>query len=86
EACERVAAIIRKQNMKRDSDAQTLEDCACLVFMENDFLPFAAKHTEEKVIRIVQKTWAKMSTQAQQAALGLSLPDKALELVQKALA
>ncbi|MGI9276565.1 MAG: DUF4202 domain-containing protein, partial [Endozoicomonas sp.] len=42
EACERVAAIIRKQNMKRDSDAQTLEDCACLVFMENDFLPFAA--------------------------------------------
>ena len=48
-SCDRVTAIIRKQNLKKDSDAQTLEDCACLVFMENGFLPFAAKHAEKKL-------------------------------------
>ena len=86
EHCDQVTAIIRKQNLKRNGDAQTLEDCACLVFLENDFLPFAAKHSEEKIVRIVQKTWAKMSVAAQQAALKLDLPDEALELVKKALA
>ena len=80
-----VEKIIRKQNLKGNSDAQTMEDCACLVFIETAFLPFAAKHEEAKVIDIVQKTWGKMSEQAHQAALQLNLPEEALDIVKKAL-
>ncbi|WP_062268487.1 DUF4202 domain-containing protein [Endozoicomonas arenosclerae] len=86
ESCQQAETIIRKLGLKRNAEAQTLEDCACLVFIETDFLNFAAKHPEEKIIRIVQKTWAKMSEQAHQKALALDLPDEALSLIQKALA
>jgi len=85
EQCKNVEAIIRKQKLKDNPDAQTMEDCACLVFIETGFLPFAAKFTEEKVIDIVQKTWGKMSEQAQQAALALDLPKEALAIIGKAL-
>ena len=77
--------IIRKQNLKNSPEAQLMEDCACLVFIENGFLEFAAKYPEEKVIDIVQKTWNKMSEKAHDAALKLSLPDEALTIIKKAL-
>jgi hypothetical protein len=85
DAVEKTKTIIRKKNLKKDSDVQTMEDCACLVFIENDFLPFAAKFDEEKVIDIVQKTWKKMSEQGHQAALALDLPEEALAVITKAL-
>ncbi|CAM3784952.1 DUF4202 domain-containing protein [Parendozoicomonas haliclonae] len=85
ESCERTATIIRKLGIKRDAEVQTLEDCACLVFLETGFLAFAEKHSEEKIISIVQKTWAKMSETAQQEALKLPFPDQALALLNKAL-
>ena len=77
--------IIRKQNLKNSPEAQVMEDCACLVFIENGFLDFAAKYPEEKVIDIVQKTWGKMSDKAHDAALKLSLPEEALTIIKKAL-
>lgn len=86
ESCDRATTIIRKLGIKRDEEVQALEDCACMVFIETGFLAFAAKHPEEKIISIVQKTWAKMSEKAQQAALKLNLPAEALAVIQKALA
>ena len=85
ESIARVKSVIRKQNLKNDSDVQTMEDCACLVFIENDFLPFAAKYEEAKVIDIVQKTWNKMSDSGHAAALALDLPQEALDVIKKAL-
>ena len=64
-------SLVRKLNLKRDHEAQTLEDCACMVFLEFELSAFVKKHSEDKLIRIIQKTWAKMSSQAQQAALEL---------------
>jgi len=80
------AAIIRKENLKSNSESQTLEDVACLVFLQFYFDEFAAKHNEEKIIRIVQLTWRKMSAQGQEIALTLSLPPHLATLVGKALA
>jgi uncharacterized protein DUF4202 len=80
------ASILRKENLKTNSNAQTLEDVACLVFLQHYFDDFASKHNDEKIIRILQKTWAKMSAQAQDIALTLSLPAHLLNLVKKALA
>ncbi|WP_422132537.1 DUF4202 domain-containing protein [Endozoicomonas sp. ALD040] len=85
ESCKQTESIIRKLGIKRNAEAQTLEDCACLVFIETDFLNFAGKHPEDKVIRIVQKTWAKMSEQAHREALALDLPAEAVSLILKAL-
>lgn len=80
-----VYALVRKLNIKRNPEAQTLEDCACLVFLEYEFSAFATKHSEEKLISIVQKTLAKMSSEARQAALNFSFTDSENDLLEKAL-
>lgn len=86
QASDITAAIIRKENLKSNSESQTLEDVACLVFLQFYFDEFAAKHNEEKIIRIVQLTWRKMSAQGQEIALTLTLPPHLATLVGKALA
>lgn len=83
---EKAKSILRKQKLKQDADTQTLEDVACLVFLQYYFADFAKSHSEEKIISIVQKTWRKMSGKAQEAALSLPLDEQELALVQKALA
>ena len=82
---EQTAAIIRKEKLKTNSDSQTLEDVACLVFLQHYFDEFAVKHSEEKIIRILQKTWGKMSEKGQSIALTLTLPIHLSQLVEKAL-
>lgn len=90
EDAEKTAAIIRKEKLKTNSDSQTLEDVACLVFLQYYFDDFARKYTEqnneEKIIRIVQLTWRKMSERGHEIALSLTLPDHLALLVNKALA
>ena len=83
---EQTACIIRKEKLKSNDDSQTLEDVACLVFLSHYFDAFAAKHTEEKIIRIVQLTWRKMSARGHEIALSLTLPDHLAAIVGKALA
>ena len=83
---QRVQSLIKKERIKHDAEAQLLEDAACLVFLEFEFAAFAAKHDEAKLIDILRKTWAKMSPQGQQQALGLQLPAQLRAMVGKALA
>ena len=85
EEIKRAKHIIQKRKLKADSEVQTLEDVSCLVFLNYYFGPFASKHSDEKIIDIVQKTWAKMSDNGHQAALKLSLEPKLQVLVEKAL-
>lgn len=86
EDAETTAKLLRKEKIKSNPDTQTLEDVACLVFLQHYFEEFAAKHTEEKIIRILQLTWRKMSDQAHDIALKLTLPEHLAALVGKALA
>lgn len=83
---DRVQFLLQKKALRTDAETQTLEDCACLVFLEHHFLEFAATQPEEKVIDIVRKTWGKMSERGHAAALALPLGDDAKRLVGKALA
>jgi len=89
EDAEKTACIIRKEKLKSNQDSQTLEDVACLVFLQYYFDEFAAKYTkvdnEAKIIRIVQLTWRKMSERGHEIALSLTLPDHLAALVGKAL-
>jgi len=77
--------IIQKKRLKKDPEAQTMEDVSCLVFLNHYFDPFVEKHSEERIIDIVQKTWAKMSDEGHAAALALALPEHLKNLVIKAL-
>ncbi|MGB8276119.1 MAG: DUF4202 domain-containing protein [Alphaproteobacteria bacterium] len=82
----RVQALVRKDRLKQDPEAQTLEDVVCLVFLENYFADFAVRHDDDKIVDIVRKTWVKMSETGHQAALSLPLPAAARRLVERALA
>ena len=82
----RVQALIRKEGVKRDDEAQALEDVACLVFLEHYFSAFAAKHDDEKLIGILRKTWVKMSGTGHAAALKLPMDAHTRSLVEQALA
>lgn len=82
---DRVAFLINKKLIKRDPEIQLLEDIVCLVFLEYYFEAFMVKHTDEKIIDILRKTWVKMSDEGQELALKLNLSEDGLNLVKKAL-
>ncbi len=86
ETIDRVSFLLQKKKLKKDVETQTLEDVICLVFLNFYYEDFLVKHTDEKVIDILQKTWRKMSKKGHQAALKLSYSKKALDLIQQALA
>ncbi len=88
---DRVKKAVSKKAIKVNADSQLLEDIADLVFMEHYMLDFANKHpeySEEKWIEIIQKTWKKMSNDAQDFTLAgkVTLPEPLVPLIQKALA
>lgn len=86
---ERVQTLItrklRPAQMKQDPECQTLEDVVCLVFIEHYLEEFAATQPEDKLPTIIQKTWAKMSPQGQQAALQLDVSTQVSRLLKQAL-
>lgn len=82
---DRVAALIRKEDLKEDEETQILEDVACLVFLDDQFEEFEKQHDEEKIVKILQKSWGKMSGRGHELAREISMSDRARELVKKAL-
>lgn len=84
ESVEKIRTIMENK-VKGDGDSQTLEDVACLVFIKHYFGEFMLKHSEEKLLKIVQKTWGKMSEAAKEKAMTYVLPQEQKELLEKAL-
>jgi hypothetical protein len=70
-AVARVASIVRKERVKRNPEAQLLEDVAGLVFLEHYLAGFVAGHPEygeAKLRDILHKTLRKMSPGGREAA------------------
>ena len=82
---DRVSFLINKKRIKKNEETQILEDTICLVFLDYYFEEFAAKHSEEKIIDILKKTWIKMSDKGHEAALKLPFSEKSLALVKQAI-
>ena len=82
---DRVQKIILKKLIKKNEESQLLEDVICLVFLDYYFNEFAAKHSDEKIIDILKKTWVKMSDKGHEAALKIAFSDKSLALVKQAI-
>jgi hypothetical protein len=83
---ERVAGLVRKEGLKRDPEAQALEDVACLVFIEHYLADFAAGRDREHLADIIAKTWRKMSEDGRQAALALPLLPEIAAIVRDGVA
>lgn len=83
---DQIEGYIRKEDLKTSHETQVLEDVACLVFLDDQFEEFEKAHDEEKIIKILQKTWVKMTDKGHELALGIQMSDRAKELVGKALA
>jgi hypothetical protein len=71
---DRVSALIRKELLKRDPDAQMLEDAICVMFFEYYLKGFMTKVDEDKLAGILAKTWKRMSEHGRMHALRLDLP------------
>ena len=81
----RVKNIMLKKFIKKNEESQALEDVICLVFLDYYLEEFVVKHTDEKVIDILRKTWVKMSHKGQEFALKIAFSDKSLALVKQAI-
>lgn len=83
-----VASLVRKERLKRNPDAQLLEDIVGLVFLEHYLADFVAQHRqyeESKLLDILQKTFRKMSPRGVGAVSGLiRLPPELADFVAKA--
>lgn len=84
----RVRGLLLKKGLKTDPEVQLFEDAICLTFIEGELEAFAEKHDDDKLVRILQKTWKKMSPQGHAAALELtaSLDERTRALIERALA
>jgi len=82
---DRVRDLLSKKRLADDPEVQTLEDVACLVFLEHTFADFARKQERDKLVDIVRKTWAKMSGRGRAAAAALALPPDLAAIVADAL-
>lgn len=87
EVVHKVQSLLRKERLHSDPETQTLEDVACIVFLETEFSEFASRHDEQKVLNILRRTWKKMSERGRTtAAQRLELAPAAMSLIGKATA
>lgn len=85
EIIDKVRFLLLKKQLKKNEDTQLLEDVICLVFLNFYFEKFSQKYAEQKLIDILQKTWAKMSKKGQDEALKINFSADSLSLIKKAI-
>ena len=85
EQVERVQNLVLKRAGRGSrQEAQTLEDAACLVFLESDLEGLTSRLGAEKTAEVLVRTWPKMSAAGREAATGLELKPELQELVASA--
>jgi hypothetical protein len=82
----RVQALIRRDNLGSDPDAQLVEDAACLVFIETQLVAMVPRFEREHYLEIIRKTARKMSPIGLAAVGEIPLDATARELLANALA
>jgi hypothetical protein len=85
ETIKAVQRIIQKKQLRTDHEVQVMENALCLVFLQFQYDDFLQKHDDETMIRILQKTWNKMTAPGREAALNLNFNGRGKELIEKAL-
>ncbi len=81
----RVQELNLKKDFPNDPEGRVLEDALCLVFLQFQFAPLAAKTAEAKTINALQKSWQKMTDTARAEALKFNYGDREKALLERAL-
>lgn len=81
----RVQQIVRKEGLPADPQVQTHEDALCLVFLETQLTELADRLGDDKVVDVLRRSLAKMSSQGRAVAAGLSFTDREQALVELAV-
>jgi len=81
----RVQDLNLKKNFPADAECRVLEDALCLVFLEFQFTPLAARSEDEKMINALRKSWEKMTDAARAQALKLHFGEREKRLLERAL-
>ncbi len=84
---EQVTFMMAKTDLKNDANSQTLEDVVCLVFLEFYLDAFIEQHKSdsEKLKRIIQNTWLKMSKKGHASALQIPFTPESKTIVLEAI-
>jgi hypothetical protein len=85
ETIKEVQHIILKKQLRSNYEVQVMENALCLVFLQFQYDDFLQKHDDDTMIRILQKTWNKMTDPGREAALSLEFNGRGKELIGKAL-
>jgi len=83
-AIARVQAIIKKEGLGGDREVQAFEDGLSLVFLETQLHDLRVETDEEKMVRILRRTWRKMSEAGRAAALGADVGPAERALLERA--
>ena len=83
---QRVQSLNLKKNFPADPEVRVLEDALCLVFLEFQFAPLAAKSDDEKMVNALRKSWEKMTEAGRAEALKLNYGEHEKRLIGLALA
>ncbi len=87
EQIERVQNLVLKRaDRSAPAEAQTLEDAACLVFLEHDLEALAARLGPDRTVDVLARTWPRMSTAGREAAAALDIGPELRSLLDRARA
>jgi limonene-1,2-epoxide hydrolase len=78
--------LVRKDDLGRDADAQTLEDALCLVFLEAQLADVAARLEPDTLARVLVRTARKMSDAGRACIADVPLTPAARRTLDEALA
>jgi len=85
-AVDRARLLLGRTKLRTDAETQTLEDAACLVFLETQFASMVEQTDHDHLVAIVAKTLKKMSPSAAILAGSISLSPPARAVLQDASA
>ncbi|MCH8148493.1 MAG: DUF4202 domain-containing protein [Planctomycetes bacterium] len=85
ETIDTVCRLITRAAWPADADALALEDADCLVFLETKLGQYVDQWDEEKMSRVLRRTYNKMTTQAREAVATLNLGEKERAAIDLAL-
>jgi hypothetical protein len=81
---QKVRDFITKENWPEDKEACVLEDADCLVFLETKLPDYIDAWDESKTLRILRRTFRKMTSEGRTQAFQLELGEREKELVHRA--
>ncbi len=65
--------VLKRAGRSAAAEAQTLEDAACLVFLEHDLEALADRLGSDRTVDVLVRTWPKMSPAGREAAAALDI-------------